>query len=96
MKMTKMKNDYKYIYPEGSNTFWVYSESADIDYLVSLPYSEVIDEAKEIAENAVAAWIEAEDETDPNWYKGFVEVVKEALEKANIPARIYVREDVEE
>lgn len=96
--MTKMKmmNDYKYIYPEGSNTFWVYSESADIDYLVSLPYSEVIDEAKLIAESAITAWIEAEDETDPNWYKGFVEVVKEALEKANIPVRIYVREDVEE
>ena len=90
MKM-KMKNEYKYIYPEGSNTFWVYSDSANIDYLITVEDFTKVEEAKEIADRETIKWIEANDESDPYWHKGYIEVVKEVLDKEDISVKIYVR-----
>ena len=83
--------DYDFIYPESDHSFWVYSENMDIDYLVSLNQPDDLEDAKAIAEWKVTKWAEANNENNPNWYKGFVEVVEEALSEADIDARIYVR-----
>ena len=83
--------NYKYIYPVCNNTFAVYSNVSSIDYLVSVDYPTELEKAKEIAEKEITKWTEANDKNDPYWDKGFVEVVKDALDKANIIVRIYVR-----
>ena len=83
--------NYKYIYPVCNNTFAVYSNVANLDYLVSVECTTELEKAKDIAEKEISKWTEANDENDPYWNKGFVEVVKDALDKANIIVKIYVR-----
>ena len=82
---------YKYIYKIVNNSFWVYSDIANVDYLITVEDFSKVEEAKEIAEREITKWIEANDESDSYWHKGYVEVVKEVLDKKDISVKIYVR-----
>lgn len=80
-----------YVYPVTPDSmFGVYSDLLDIDYMVEIDDPKYLEEAKEITDKALQKWAEAEDDSE-EWYKGFVEIVKEALVEAEIAARFYTR-----
>ena len=80
-----------YVYPVTPDSmFGVYSDMLDIDYMVEVDNSKYLEEAKEITDKALQKWAEAEDDSE-EWYKGFVEIVKDSLKEAEIAAKFYTR-----
>ena len=81
---------YEYIYKVVGNSFWVYSDIANVDYLITVEDFTKVEEAKEIAEREITKWLEAESEEDEYFGLGYVEVVKEAYKKKGIEAKFYI------
>lgn len=88
--------DLAYISEPSKEDFWIYDSLAGIDMLVEVDSSEQLQKAKRVANEAIAKWLEATDEDKENWYKGYAEVVQEALAEANIKASIYIKMEGDE
>lgn len=69
--------------------FWCYSSDAGFEYLVEVSEEENVQRAMEIAREQLKVWCSCENEDDPRYNMGFVEVVKVALDEAGIEAKYY-------
>ena len=83
-----------YVSPIDNCCFWCNSDAADFAYVVECLSESDFEKATEIAERELTNWCQAPNEDSSYWYKGFVEVVQDALNEEGIQANYYVNIDL--
>ena len=94
-KRSALKNIWHHVLKINDNIICCYSTEADYEYVIRLEEEKDLDKAIEIAEEELEKWgavssLEGTDEYDYYYNAGYVEVVENAFEKANIEAEYFV------